>query len=477
MGARVSVTTSSQASAAASRSSAGSSATRDPVAGGATSNGFSSQLNAAAAHPQTPDGGGEPRAASQPTGSGGNGSSGSANAANAGANTKGAAATTNAANSASTTSGEQVQNAAATAAEADLSSIIADLSTQGGKLPDKGSAKAPSDGTDSSATSAVPTSVVPTSVASKSVTPTSLAPTSLALLLAASGVQVNSNVDPATAEASGPPAGKSDKADDTGSTTNDQAAAALAGSIAAASLAASAFGALPTASPPTPTTGTAKVGDTANAVGSVSVAAKQVAQFSVDALKVGSTSADSSSSDSSLLQGRSSTPDSIQAPSGSATTPNGLPEIVRGLSASVSPAAGVERTISVPVSDRNWSGAVASQVQWLVSNNVQSATLQLSPDHLGPVEVRIDVQSSQVNVSFTASHPDTRSALEQSVPQLRAILANGGLTLGQTSVQQESRPGSHYSPGTSRSPVQTAQSVDSVSISSARGLGLIDEYA
>ena len=55
-------------------------------------------------------------------------------------------------------------------------------------------------------------------------------------------------------------------------------------------------------------------------------------------------------------------------------------------------------------------------------NNIQSATLQVSPDHLGPVEVRIDVQSSQVNVSFTAAHPDTRSALEQSIPQLRAML-------------------------------------------------------
>ncbi|HWW19570.1 MAG TPA: flagellar hook-length control protein FliK, partial [Steroidobacteraceae bacterium] len=88
----------------------------------------------------------------------------------------------------------------------------------------------------------------------------------------------------------------------------------------------------------------------------------------------------------------------------------------------------------------------------------------------------IDMQSSQVNVSFSAPHPDTRSALEQSVPQLRAILANGGLTLGQATVQQEARPGSHYTPGASRGSSDSAQSVDSVSISPTHGLGLIDEY-
>ncbi len=38
---------------------------------------------------------------------------------------------------------------------------------------------------------------------------------------------------------------------------------------------------------------------------------------------------------------------------------------------------------------------------------------------LGPVEVHIDLRSSQINVNFVAAHPETRSALEQSVPTLR----------------------------------------------------------
>ncbi len=155
---------------------------------------------------------------------------------------------------------------------------------------------------------------------------------------------------------------------------------------------------------------------------------------------------------------------------------NNLPDLIGRLSAA-QPQAMVERSISTPVSDRNWSGEVAGQVRWMVNERVQSATLKLSPEHLGPLEVHIDVQSSQVNVSFSAQHPDTRSALEQSMPALRQLMASGGLTLGQTSVQQENRSTPHYTSGSSRAAVSAVHSVDPVPVSSIRLPGLIDEYA
>ena len=145
--------------------------------------------------------------------------------------------------------------------------------------------------------------------------------------------------------------------------------------------------------------------------------------------------------------------------------------------AAVSPRGGTERSIDVPLSDSSWSHAVAAQVQLMAGANVQSATLRLSPEHLGPVEVHIDLQSSQINVNFVAAHPETRSALEQSVPTLRALLAHGGLTLGQTQVQGEARSGSQSQPrraaGGAAAGVEETPIVASVS----RNLGLVDEYA
>ncbi len=144
--------------------------------------------------------------------------------------------------------------------------------------------------------------------------------------------------------------------------------------------------------------------------------------------------------------------------------------------AAASPSGGIERSIPVPVFDTAWPHAVAAQVQLLAAANVQTATLRLSPEHLGPVEIHIDLQSSQINVNFVAAHPETRSALEQSVPTLRAMLAHGGLTLGQTQVHGEARSGSQSQP--QRSAGGAAAGVEETPIAvSTRNLGLIDEYA
>jgi flagellar hook-length control protein FliK len=438
MGSRVSVSTSSHANTAVSRSGAAGSTPRDLPVGGAASSGFSSQMSAAARPPTTQEAGAEPHG--EPPA-----------AANAKGSAKGSSTpTTTPAKPPSTASGDQAQSAAATVTEADASSIDPGLATQDGKAPDKATSKAKSD---------------PDNVDNAS---TSIDAATLALLLAASGLQV----DPRIAAGGQQSGGSSSDA-----APQDGAAKAIAGGVAAAAVLSAVLGNPPTASPTLPSAASVSAaGDGSVVAGAAPAAAKQIAQFAVAELTLGDGSADSPSADASLLQNKSAAADSIQPQPTSSITPNGLPEMIRGLSGSSAPA-GVERTISVPVSDRNWSGAVAGQVQWLVNSNIQSATLQLSPEHLGPIEVRIDIQPSQVNVSFTASHPDTRSALEQSVPQLRAILANGGLTLGQATVQQETRSGSHYSPSGSRGSAESAQSVDSVPISPTYGLGLIDEYA
>jgi flagellar hook-length control protein FliK len=153
-----------------------------------------------------------------------------------------------------------------------------------------------------------------------------------------------------------------------------------------------------------------------------------------------------------------------------------LAQLVRGVSSGNPQTAGVERSIGTPVTAPGWSRDMAAQVQMMASAKVQSATLRLSPEHLGPVEVHIDMQSSQINVNFVAAHPDTRSALEQSVPTLRAMLAHGGLTLGQTQVQGEARSGSQ-SGGRARDNALPAAGDEPIAAAAVRGAGLIDEYA
>ena len=97
----------------------------------------------------------------------------------------------------------------------------------------------------------------------------------------------------------------------------------------------------------------------------------------------------------------------------------------------------VVHKIDVPVGHPRWAESVGHEVRLLVERGVPSATLKLSPEHLGPVEVRIDLSGDKANVWFGAAHADTRAALTDAIPRLREMFAGAGLTLGDTGVRQD----------------------------------------
>jgi flagellar hook-length control protein FliK len=136
----------------------------------------------------------------------------------------------------------------------------------------------------------------------------------------------------------------------------------------------------------------------------------------------------------------------------------------------------VERAIHVPVRDPAWPQAVAAEIHFLTDQKIEAATLRLSPEHLGPVEVRIDVHDNNVSVSFGAAHGDTQAALEQALPRLREMFAAAGLNLGQASVQQEARRGSHNGSAAPASGADATDNADGAGPGTVRAVGLVDEY-
>jgi len=201
--------------------------------------------------------------------------------------------------------------------------------------------------------------------------------------------------------------------------------------------------------------------------------------FQVAPAALGTATDEGASGDSDAsANGASASPDRARASTDvSSDDLSALAQLVRGISAGGAQTGGIERSIGTPMTDPGWSRDVAAQVQLMASANVQSATLRVSPEHLGPVEVHIDLQASQINVNFVAAHPDTRSALEQSVPTLRAMLAHGGLTLGQTHVQGEARSGSQSANARARDNALPVPGEEPMAVAAVHGAGLIDEYA
>jgi flagellar hook-length control protein FliK len=138
--------------------------------------------------------------------------------------------------------------------------------------------------------------------------------------------------------------------------------------------------------------------------------------------------------------------------------------------------------VNTPVGNTGFADDVGGRITWMANQGVQSASLQLTPEHLGPVEVRISMQHGSASVSFNAAHADTRAALEQALPRLREMFSTQGLTLTDASVSQQSPRGQPQRQSVSAigaiGGVSGDDSTAAVATTVTRTqLGLVDTYA
>lgn len=94
--------------------------------------------------------------------------------------------------------------------------------------------------------------------------------------------------------------------------------------------------------------------------------------------------------------------------------------------------------IDTPLGQTGWHDEVGQKLTWMVGNNRQQADLVLNPPQLGRVEVSLTMNGDQATAIFTSSNPAVREALENSLHRLREVLADAGVSLGQTQVGSES---------------------------------------
>jgi len=95
-----------------------------------------------------------------------------------------------------------------------------------------------------------------------------------------------------------------------------------------------------------------------------------------------------------------------------------------------------QATITTHVRDPRWAEELGTRVALLINNRESVASLQLTPQDLGPVDVSITVRDSQATIHFGAAQADTRALLEASLPRLREMLAAQGFNLLDASVSQ-----------------------------------------
>lgn len=123
---------------------------------------------------------------------------------------------------------------------------------------------------------------------------------------------------------------------------------------------------------------------------------------------------------------------------------------------------------------------LGQQVAWLSGQDVKQAKIRLHPEDLGQLDVKVNVQhNGQVDVTFAAQHPAAVHALQQTLPQLDALLAQHGLSLGQASVGQQQSGGDGQARGGFAGSAEGGEAVDASIEASASvgGVGLLDAFA
>jgi len=88
------------------------------------------------------------------------------------------------------------------------------------------------------------------------------------------------------------------------------------------------------------------------------------------------------------------------------------------------------------VRDPRWAEEFGTRIALMVRGGESSASLQLTPVDLGPMEVSITVKDGQASVHFGAAQAETRALIEASIPRLREMLASQGFNLMDASVSQ-----------------------------------------
>ncbi|HEY5803031.1 MAG TPA: flagellar hook-length control protein FliK [Lysobacter sp.] len=139
--------------------------------------------------------------------------------------------------------------------------------------------------------------------------------------------------------------------------------------------------------------------------------------------------------------------------------------------------------LTVPTDpDAGFDDGFGARIAWMAEQRVGHAEIRLNPEHVGPIDVRVQLDGTRVSAEFHSAHAEVRQAIEASVPRLREMLGQQGLQLGHADVGQ--RHGSTGSQGQAAGQFQSDNDLDAsgarqppVAAASVRSRGLLDEYA
>ena len=183
--------------------------------------------------------------------------------------------------------------------------------------------------------------------------------------------------------------------------------------------------------------------------------------------------------------GDASTPDAtLDTTAIGETTATPLPSLSNATTHPLSRATAAAVMANQPLGvDNGFEDGFGSRIAWLADQKIGHAEIRVTPDHLGTIDVRLQLDGNRVNAEFNSAQAEVRHALESSLPRLRDMLGQQGLQLGHADVGQRQagqQPGSNGQPAAMAGSDggDTAANAGWTPGPTARATrGLLDEYA
>jgi flagellar hook-length control protein FliK len=155
--------------------------------------------------------------------------------------------------------------------------------------------------------------------------------------------------------------------------------------------------------------------------------------------------------------------------------------------APVAAPATVSHTVQTAVGGHGWDAEVGNHMVWMSNSQASRAELVLTPPQMGKIEISLNMSGDQATATFISANPAVRDAIESAIPRLREILADAGVTLGQTQVGSEAprqwagdgenRDNSFRGSATALGGIAVQTSTSGAASWTRAGLGLVDVFA
>ncbi|MFN7184038.1 MAG: flagellar hook-length control protein FliK [Thermomonas haemolytica] len=128
-----------------------------------------------------------------------------------------------------------------------------------------------------------------------------------------------------------------------------------------------------------------------------------------------------------------------------------------------------------------YDDSLGDHLAWMAAQKLGHAQIRVAPEHLGPIDIRVQIDGREVRAEFHSPHAEVRQALESSLPRLRELLGQQGLQLAHAGVGQGQTQGRRGSAAGATGAGSAAEGEPAAATprppESRRGRGLLDEYA